>query len=1220
MSQINPFQIAFRDDPFAPTADQVNAWNVAARRDTWGRSSFGRGEFGTESGETILVKNTSGAARKRFEVLGIADSIVDPASHPDGFKRILGLVGVVPTEDHADKFVILPRPVASGRFMEAYVSGRCRVQIDVTDESHSYAQAIAGDCSKLASSASGSAQILWKESGTGTKWAVIRFGGGGGAVPAGIPLDGTAPPMAVLEIGVQTNGVWSAAAPAADGTSPGRLVVAPDGLNGPGTGNDDWFDVQRVQVYDPTPQTAIKKGDKLGSKAGSNQLQLDLLNGLIECVRRADVAVAPLAIEVTGGAAGTPCLVVLVGPPLANATVAAAPDSGLTVTPASLTFTPANWNVPQQVVITAAAVAQATTKGIGFSVTCTDPEYSGISGPHVTVLVTPATAPVIVSVKGLVVTEGGAGGSYALALAAAAAASATVTITPPQHVDVGAGIGVPKTLTWLTGQGGAKTVNVTLANDNQPAVSPRSLQITHSISSTDPALAGASVPAVSLAVIDSQPISYAWVRWAGMLACFVVLSCGQAHGIGIQSDKTAWTWGGNNYGQLGFGSGGDSHMPRKITAFTDVISAAAGGYHSALVTKDGTAYTWGQNSNGQCGNGGTSTVYTPTAVLSGVAKVACGEKVTLFLKADRTLWCCGMNLGGSGNTLAPVQVLTDVVDMCAASIHALAVKSDGTAWSWGQGTDGQLGVGQQVNSTTPLQVANVSHVLQVSAGYWHSLFRLADGTVWACGTSTYGELGDGTVGVLRPSPVQVNNLQRTASIASGWYHCLALTADRTLYAWGRNNNYYQLGLPDGVNRAAPVAVGLKARLIGAGLEFSTVTKADRRTVSVGYNNAGQLGTGQYVNSEAWCELACMACPRTSRSGSWVAVRMPGGYLGPCVGLQRDGTAYQWGKVLTGQTYAPVAVQTDVVQISSKATTPLFLKADGTVVSCTFGNPYGEAGDGSDSIVSRYSNVSNLTGVIQVCDIAAGGSFQADTCYALKGDGTVWAWGSTEHGEFGNGVYGLDINHKPNHSHVPVQASISGVIAIEGGYGCCHALKADGTVWAWGYNYYGQLGIGSSGQGSDQYTPVQVPISNVEAVMSDGGLKTFYRKRDGTVLVTTSAGAIIQCVLNNVLQVGSGSGTIAGWLLRLADGSVWFWGNCYRGNAGLGMNTANYDPPVQVTCLAGSRIVDITLGDLTAAAITDGGARATWGACLGGTYDLGDAYLYTHGCATPVWVA
>jgi alpha-tubulin suppressor-like RCC1 family protein len=66
------------------------------------------------------------------------------------------------------------------------------------------------------------------------------------------------------------------------------------------------------------------------------------------------------------------------------------------------------------------------------------------------------------------------------------------------------------------------------------------------------------------------------------------------------------------------------------------------------------------------------------------------------------------------------------------------------------------------------------------------------------------------------------------------------------------------------------------------------------------------------------------------------------------------------------------------------------------------------------------------------------------------DGTVWAWGSNRHGQLGDGS-GVDTS-------TPVQVSgLTGVIAITtNAIDSAYALKQDGTVWAWARTIEGRL--------------------------------------------------------------------------------------------------------------------------------------------------------------------
>jgi len=96
--------------------------------------------------------------------------------------------------------------------------------------------------------------------------------------------------------------------------------------------------------------------------------------------------------------------------------------------------------------------------------------------------------------------------------------------------------------------------------------------------------------------------------------------------------------------------------------------------------------------------------------------------------------------------------------------------------------------------------------------------------------------------------------------------------------------------------------------------------------------------------------------------------------------------------------------------------------------------------------------------------------------ALKSDGTVWAWGNNQFGQIGIGTAGGsgDFRVPP----VKVQ-NLTNVVAIAAGEYSSYALKSDGTVWAWGRNNYGQLGDGTT---TDRYTPVRVKnISGVKDI-------------------------------------------------------------------------------------------------------------------------------------------
>ena len=144
---------------------------------------------------------------------------------------------------------------------------------------------------------------------------------------------------------------------------------------------------------------------------------------------------------------------------------------------------------------------------------------------------------------------------------------------------------------------------------------------------------------------------------------------------------------------------------------------------------------------------------------------------------------------------------------------------------------------------------------------------------------------------------------------------------------------------------------------------------------------------------------------------------------------------------------------------------------------------GLLGDGTT--VNRSIPV-QILGLTDVIAISAG---NYDTV-ALKADGTVWAWGENTSGQLGIGTRDWD-------SHpVPAQVlGLTGVTAIVMGSSHTLAIRADRTLWAWGYNGSGQLGDGTT---KEQWSPKQVPgMTDIVSIAAQSE-HSFAVKSDGTL--------------------------------------------------------------------------------------------------------------------------
>ena len=245
---------------------------------------------------------------------------------------------------------------------------------------------------------------------------------------------------------------------------------------------------------------------------------------------------------------------------------------------------------------------------------------------------------------------------------------------------------------------------------------------------------------------------------------------------------------------------------------------------------------------------------------------------------------------------------------------------------------------------------------------------------------------------------------------------------------------------------------------------------------------------------------------------------------------------------------------------------IILKSDGTVWDWGY-NIYGQLGDGSNTIITNPlpvqvlgpGGVGNLTNIVAVM----GGEVHN---FALKADGTVWSWGWNYFGQLGDGS--TNWGYITNLSMVPVQ--VFGLTSIKslGGRGYHSlALKSDGTVWAWGDNRYGELGngatynVGNSGFNNGTNTPVQVVgLTNPASISGEG---------------FTS-------------------------LALMSNGTVEAWG---EGNTGQCGNGTNLDCPTPVSVVGLSNVVAISGGWFHALALRSDGTVWAWGDNSSG--ELGD---------------
>ncbi len=287
------------------------------------------------------------------------------------------------------------------------------------------------------------------------------------------------------------------------------------------------------------------------------------------------------------------------------------------------------------------------------------------------------------------------------------------------------------------------------------------------------------------------------------LPTIVTLDAEGGQVLAVDEDGNVWSWGDNTWGQLGVGDQDDHHVPVMVPGLVDIVEVAAGERFGLALDATGSVWAWGNNEHGSLGDGTNTDRLTPVLVsgLQGVEAIAAGFLHAVAVKGDRTVWTWGLDsldqlglgtaAGGSivsQNTPQQVVSMTDVVQVAANRASSMAVRADGSLWVWGHDGSGSLGLGMiALDVAVPTQLVALSDVVRVSMGISHTTALTADGTVWGWGRNALGAVGDGTQDT-RFEPVMVLGVDDGVAIGAGGLGSYAVRASGEVWSWGGNAN------------------------------------------------------------------------------------------------------------------------------------------------------------------------------------------------------------------------------------------------------------------------------------------------------------------------------------------------------------------------------------------------------------------------------------------------
>ena len=725
----------------------------------------------------------------------------------------------------------------------------------------------------------------------------------------------------------------------------------------------------------------------------------------------------------------------------------------------------------------------------------------------------------------------------------------------------------------------------------------------------------------------------------------------------VTSISAAFASGDNTYGQLGTGNGTGSStpIPVDLPAATDLTQVAATPYASYALTATGQVLAWGRGTFGALGNGADadSAVPVPVQIPAGtlITKIAAGTGFGLALTNAGHVYSWGdgsvgqlgdgttPNAGSATPHLVHVPSGVTVTDIAAGSDFGLALTASGTVLAWGDNSAGQLGDATTTSRTEPVAVATPADrtVAAIGAGSADGYAVTTDGAVLSWGGGAVGELGNGgSAGSTVPVFAALPSGTTVRSVAGGGGFALAVTSDGQLLAWGGGGNG-DLGVGSTGNHPTPVPVALPSgttvAVASAGSGFATAVTSTGTQYAWGANSYGQLGDGTTTTRTT-------PVPVAVPSGSHVTGAAAGGqhlltltpsapaiaHVSPALAPTTGGTSVTiTGSHFTGTTSVRFgtrkAAVTDLTPTAVTVTAPPHAVATADIrvtnaVGTSEPGPadrfswvsshsvigwgydrFGQLGDGGAATATITPVAANALGATVLPGTVVTGEYAA---YGISGTGRVYGWGDNSYGDLGDGT--------TTPSATPVQVALpAGVVATEvvAGDQDAYAVTSTGRLFAWGYNYEGELGNGTQ---TDSATPVRVRLPRTARVVQ---VSASY----GHALALTSAGTVFGWGYNADGELGDGTTdnalrpvtvhlpgrahvtqVVAGYYHSLAltsTGAVLAWGDNSQGALGDG-TTVNRLTPVRVQLPAGTTVTQLSAGFLFSSALTSAHTVLDWG--------------------------
>jgi alpha-tubulin suppressor-like RCC1 family protein len=556
------------------------------------------------------------------------------------------------------------------------------------------------------------------------------------------------------------------------------------------------------------------------------------------------------------------------------------------------------------------------------------------------------------------------------------------------------------------------------------------------------------------------------------------VSAGGYHTCAIDDDNKLWCWGRNDYGQVGDGGNENKNLPLMVSD-KKWKSVSAGGYHTCAIDDDNKLWCWGRNDYGQVGDGENENKNLPQMISDKKWKsVSAGGYHTCGIDDDNKLWCWGRNDygqvgdGGNENKNLP-QMISDKKwkSVSAGGYHTCAIDDDNKLWCWGRNDYGQVGDESFGNRNMPVMVSPQGvkdKWILISAGGYHTCGVIEEKRkVYCWGANSAGQLGINSKIDIKSSPVQVGKHRDWVFVSTSLTFNCGIKEDGTLWCWG-----LFLCKPT----AEPKRIGNESDWISVGtwIDSAFAIKKDKTLwhIKANYNKNScsespvQISTDRdwiFTNFGIHIKEDGSAWMFNSEKGfqkigkDWRKLSFPGlewnddwGY-----GIKNDGTLWFfwideppfW---LEEDSYPDKEIEIGSDDEWEVVDRGYAIKKDGSLWEIKI-DPYSHTISSFRVGEEEWKEVASSTVFLNLTTTITHIKY---TCGIKKEDGTLWEWSIEKRDDGGMNPTPMTILSKDRWRSL---SNGSGVMSYPYKQAC--GIKEDKTLWCWGDNTFGFLGIG-----------------------------------------------------------------------------------------------------------------------------------------------------------------